>query len=148
MFLIGVFMWAPTIRIAAIKRSEEKISESQSISLAAYELTSTQQRRISIPKRFTVPMREMLALQPRFAVQRGKRGMNLLDHRRFRAAYDFMMLLSEVGQVDKEIAEFWTRVQSQSAEQRAQSFQLGGPTKKRRRRRRRRKKGETPANPV
>jgi len=148
MFLIGVFMWAPTIRLAAIKRAEDKMSESQSLSLAAYELTSQQQRRISIPKRFTIPMREMLSLQPRFEVRRGKRGMKLLDHRRFRAAYDFMMLLNEVGQVDKEIADFWTRVQSQSAEQRAQSFQLGGPTKKRRKRRRRRKKGAAPTNPV
>ena len=147
MFLVGVFLWAPTIRLAAIRRSEERMSESQSLSLAAYELTSQQQRRISIPKRFTIPMREMLALQPRFAVRRGKRGIKLLEHRRFRAAYDFMMLLSEVGQVDKEIADFWTRVQDQSAEQRAQSFQIGEPTGKRRKRRRRRKKGTAPANP-
>ena len=34
-------------------------------------------------------MREMLSLQPRFRVMRGKRAMNLLEHRRFRAAYDF-----------------------------------------------------------
>ena len=147
MFLVGVFLWAPTFRLAAIRRSEEKMSESQSLGLAAYELTSQQQRRIAIPKRFTIPMREMLALQPRFAVRQGKRGIKLLEHRRFRAAYDFMVLLSEVGQVDKEVAEFWTRVQSQSAEQRAQSFQIGGQTKNRRRRRRRRKKGAAPAEP-
>jgi poly(A) polymerase len=147
MFLVGVFLWAPTVRLAAIRQSEEKMSESQSLSLAAYELTSQQQRRISIPKRFTIPMREMLALQPRFAVRRGKRGIKLLEHRRFRAAYDFMVLLSEVGQVDKDIADFWTRVQDQSAEQRAQSFQIGEPTGKRRKRRRRRKKGTAPANP-
>jgi len=147
MFLVGVFLWAPTIKLAALRQTEEKMSESQSLSLAAYELTSQQQRRISIPKRFTIPMREMLALQPRFAVRRGKRGIKLLEHRRFRAAYDFMVLLSEVGQVDKEIADFWTRVQDQSAEQRAQSFQIDEPTGKRRNRRRRRKKGTAPANP-
>ena len=148
MFLVGVFLWAPTIRLAAIRRAEEQMSESQSLSLAAYELTSQQQRRISIPKRFTIPMREMLALQPRFDVRRGKRGIKLLEHRRFRAAYDFMVLLSEVGQVDKEVADFWTQVQDQSAEQLAQSFQIGEPTKKRRRRRRRRKKGAAPSNPA
>ena len=70
------------------------MSHSQAISLAAYEIVAQQQRRISIPKRFTVPMREMLSLQPRFAQVRGKRGMNLLEHRRFRAAYDFMLLLA------------------------------------------------------
>jgi poly(A) polymerase len=141
MFLLGVFLWLPVVKLAEIRRAEEKISESQALSVAAYEIVSQQQRRISIPKRFTVPMREMLALQPRFDNMRGKRAMNLLDHKRFRAAYDFMLLRSEVGEVPQEVAKFWTDVQSQSAETRAVSFQLhAGPGKKPSSRRRRRRK--------
>ena len=141
MFLIGVFFWAPVQRIAAIRRAEEKMSESQSLSLASYEVSSEQQRRIAIPRRFTGPMREMLALQPRFQVMTGRRGINLLEHRRFRAAYDFMMLLSDVGLVDADVAKFWTDVQTQSAEQRVESFQVhakpaGRPGRRRKRRRR------------
>jgi poly(A) polymerase len=139
MFLIGVFLWQPVKKRAAMLRSKEKMSESQSLSLAAYELSGQQQRRIAIPRRFTVPMREMLALQPRFVQTRGKRALNLLQHRRFRAAYDFMMLLSSVGQFDAEMAKFWTRVQSESAEQRATSFQIAAPKKGGRGRRRRRR---------
>jgi poly(A) polymerase len=116
------------------------MSESQSLSLAAYELSGRQQRRIAIPRRFTVPMREMLALQPRFTQTRGKRAMKLLQHRRFRAAYDFMVLLSQVGQFDSETAKFWTEVQGQSAEQRATSFQINAPAKSKSRRRRRRRR--------
>ena len=143
MFLIGVFLWASVRRLAVERRAEEKMSESQSLSLAAYELAAQQQRRISIPRRFTVPMREMLALQPRFLQTRGKRAMNLLEHRRFRAAYDFMLLRSKVGQFDAQVAQFWTKVQSQSAEQRTESFEIRTIGKnKRRRRRRRRKKPE------
>lgn len=141
MFLVGVFFWGPVQRIAAMRRAEEKMSISQSLSLAAYELSSEQQRRISIPKRFTVPMREMLALQPRFETMRGKRASNLLEHRRFRAAYDFMILLAEVGMVDQEIATFWTDVQTLSTEQRREKFQIQGQPgagKRRRRPRRRR----------
>jgi len=142
MFLLGVFFWVPVRKLAEIRRSEEKMSETQSLSLASYEIAAEQQRRISIPRRFTVPMREMLALQPRFAQTRGKRAMKLLDHRRFRAAYDFMVLLAKVGQVDAEIAQFWTEVQTQSAAERAASFQLHTKAEKKRRprsRRRRRK---------
>ena len=139
MFLIGVFLWKPVLRLAELRRSQEKMSESQSLSLAAYELGSQQQRRIAIPRRFTVPMREMLALQPRFAQTRGKRALKLLQHRRFRAAYDFMMLLASVGEFDDETAQFWTRVQGESAEQRAASFQISAAKQGRRRRRRRRK---------
>ena len=141
MFLLGVFLWVPIKKLAAIRRSEEKMSESQALNLAAYEIVSQQQRRISIPKRFTIPMREMLSLQPRFEFIRGKRAMNLLEHRRFRAAYDFMLLQSEAGQVDESLAKFWTDVQTQTAEERAKSFQLqANPEKKRGSRRRRRRK--------
>ena len=143
MFLLGVFLWLPIKKLAAIRRSEEKMSESQSLSLASYEIVSQQQQRISIPKRFTIPMREMLSLQPRFVQVHGKRAMNLLEHRRFRAAYDFMVLQSEVGEVDPELAKFWTDVQTQSADERAKSFQMQSGEasgKKRRPRRRRRRK--------
>ncbi len=139
MFLLGVFLWKPTLDLAIRRRAEEKMSESQSLSLASYELAAEQQRRIALPRRFTVPMREMLALQPRFAQTRGKRASKLLDHRRFRAAYDFMMLRAEVGQFERDKATFWTDVQSQSAAMRAESFQIRQqPQGKRRRRRRRR----------
>ncbi|MDX1500489.1 MAG: polynucleotide adenylyltransferase PcnB [Woeseiaceae bacterium] len=139
MFLIGVFLWAPTVRLAALRREQEKMSESQALSLASYELAGQQQRRISIPKRFSVPMREMLALQPRFTQTRGKRAMKLLEHRRFRAAYDFMLLRAEVGEFDQETADFWTRVQGQNARQRAESFELSKSASRPRRRSRRRR---------
>ena len=147
MFLLGVFFWAPTRRIAAIRRAEEKMSESQSLSLASYELLAEQQKRVSIPRRFTVPMREMIALQPRFTATRGKRAMNFLEHRRFRAAYDFMALLAEVGQFDSELASFWTEVQKQSVDERADSFQLDRKPRARRRSRRRRKRNPNSGQP-
>jgi poly(A) polymerase len=141
-----VFFWAPTKNLAAIKRSEEKMSESQSLSLASYELSAQQQRRIAIPRRFTAPMREMLALQPRFGQIHGKRALKLLEHRRFRAAYDFMVLLAEVGQFDVAKAEFWTNVQDQSAQDRDASFEVGTQPKGKRRRRKRRPRPKT-SNP-
>ncbi len=141
MFLLGVFLWEPVKKLAEIRRAEEKMSESQSLNLASYEIVSQQQRRISIPKRFTVPMREMLSLQPRFTTVSGKRALNLLEHRRFRAAYDFMLLQSEVGLVDPQLAKFWTEVQTQSPDERAKSFELHSqPSGKGRPRRRRRRK--------
>ena len=120
------------------------MTEAQSLSLASYDIVAAQQRRLSIPRRFTAPMREMLALQPRFALTRGKRAIKLLEHRRFRAAYDFMLLLSEVGQFDAEVAEFWTNAQSQTADERVVSFQMSGKAGESRRPRRRRRK-QSPA---
>jgi poly(A) polymerase len=140
MFLLGVFFWVPVKKLAEKMREEENMSESQSLNLASYEIVARQQKRISIPKRFTVPMREMLSLQPRFMATRGKRGMNLLEHRRFRAAYDFMLLLVAVGWGDEELAKFWTNVQTQSVDERAHSFEMESSLFKKRPRRRRRRK--------
>lgn len=145
MFLLGVFFWAPVKKLAAIRRAEEKMTEAQSLSLASYDIVAAQQRRLSIPRRFTAPMREMLALQPRFAVTRGKRAMKLLEHRRFRAAYDFMLLLSEVGQFDAEVAELWTNAQSQSTDERVATFQVNANAGESRRPRRRRRRKQSPA---
>jgi poly(A) polymerase len=140
MFLLGVFFWAPVRRRAEQIRSREKMSVVQSLSMASYELAGLQQARVSIPRRFTTPMREMLAMQPRFDIQRGKRALRLLDHKRFRAAYDFMMLRSSCGEFDADAASFWTEVQTQSADERRRSFQLEQqPQSKKRRRPRRRR---------
>ncbi|MGI9262306.1 MAG: polynucleotide adenylyltransferase PcnB [Woeseiaceae bacterium] len=147
MFLLGVFLWEPVKLLAHELRSQEKMSVSQSLSLASFEIAGKQQSRISIPRRFTAPMREMLAMQPRFDVTSGKRGLRLLEHRRFRAAYDFMMLRAECGEIHDELADFWTQVQKQGAAERQASFKLGDKprSKKRRKPRRRRRPGANTA---
>ncbi|MEM8817358.1 MAG: polynucleotide adenylyltransferase PcnB [Pseudomonadota bacterium] len=146
MFLLGVFLWSPTRQLAAEIREQEKMSEAQALSLASYRLVADQQRRVAIPRRFTVPMREMLSLQPRFAMTRGKRAMNFLEHRRFRAAYDFMVLLTEVGQSDEQLMAFWTEVQCQSHDDRTRSFEIHGkPRSGGRRKRRRGRRRSTPS---
>jgi len=144
MFLLGVFLWKPIEKAAEKLRQKEKMSVGQSLALAAFDVAGLQQSRVSIPRRFTSPMREMLAMQPRFDNKRGKRALRLLEHRRFRAAYDFMMLRAAVGEVDDDTATFWTDVQTQSPSERAKSFQLPSsqsssqPSGKRKRPRRRR----------
>jgi len=77
-----------------------------------------QQARVSIPRRFAVPMRELLMLQPRFTRRSGVKALSLLQHPRFRAAYDFLLLRAEVGVADTELAEWWTRIQVLPQEER------------------------------
>ena len=146
MFLLGVFLWVPVREFAERLRHKDPMSEPQSLAIAAQELAGLQQSRISLPRRYTAPMRDMLALQPRFAARSGRRASKLLEHKSFRAAYDFMTLRAEVGEIDRDMATFWTDVQSQNAEERQVSFGVGGRTggkgvKKRRRKRRRRAPG-------
>jgi poly(A) polymerase len=139
MFLLGVFLWAPIRKLAERHQEDDDLTEAQALNLAGYEIAAEQQRRIALPKRFTVPMRDMIAVQPRFLVTQGRRAMNLLEPRRFRAAYDFMVLMAEVGIVDPAIAKFWTEVQTLPTEQRSERFQVQGKARAKRKRRRRSK---------
>ncbi len=143
MFLLGVFMWAPVRTRAAELLSRRKMSESQALAVAAGEAVARQQSSIAIPRRFSTPMREMLGLQPRFERQRGKRAMGFLEHRRFRAAYDFMLLRSRIGEVDAELARFWTDVQDMNGDDRNRAFDAkgAGGTSGRKGRGRRRSRG-------
>ena len=97
-------------------------------------------------------MREIWQFQPQFDNMRGVRPYRLLVQARFRAAYDFLILRSEVGEVDKEKASWWTTFQHADEETRQQMTaanehkrqKQSGSTDgkpKRRRRRRPKKKG-------
>jgi poly(A) polymerase len=107
------------------------------MALASHEVATAQQRHVAIPKRFGMPMREIWSLQPRLERRQGRRPMTLLGHPRFRAAYDFLLLRAEAGEVDPELAAWWTQFQDANPNDRAK---MTGAGKKRRPRRRRKPK--------
>ena len=72
-----------------------------------------------VPQRFSATMREIWILQPQFDSTRGARPFRLLAQPRFRAAYDFLLLRSELGEADKALAQWWTEFQQVSNEQRS-----------------------------
>jgi poly(A) polymerase len=103
--------------------------------LAGSEVAARQQTRVTIPKRFSLPMREVWELQPRLEQRQGTRPARLVTHPRFRAAYDFLVLRAAAGEADTELAEWWTRYQDASGADRSRMLE-GGPKRRRRRRRR------------
>jgi len=144
MFLFGVLLWPTVAALAAeLMDGPDALSESQALVTAAAEISMLQAQRIALPRRFSFPMREMLQLQPRFLKQQGPRALNLLSHRRFRAAYDLLLLRAAVDEVDPAVAAFWTEVQEQSAQQQHATFGVGGHGRKPARRGGRRKSAQS-----
>ena len=126
MFLLAVLMWWPIKARAAALYENEDASPSQALGRATFEVLGRQQQIISIPRRFSAPLREMIMLQPRFQKMRGARALGFLEHRRFRAAYDFMLLRAGIGELGADVAEFWTRVQELEGGKRAEAFGVSG----------------------
>jgi len=52
-------------------------------------------------------MREIWMMQPRFDKRTGATPYSLVEQARFRAAFDFMRLRADVGEVSEAIAEWW-----------------------------------------
>jgi poly(A) polymerase len=97
MFLFAVLLWPAIRRLAIDIQQQEGCTEFQAIQFATSSIVERLVVRVGLPRRFSAPMREMLAMQPRFLVQKGGRALRLLTHRRFRAAYDFLLLRAAVG---------------------------------------------------
>jgi poly(A) polymerase len=139
MFLYAVFLWPGIERLAARFKAEQNVGDYEAMQEAMYRVVGEQTARTSLPKRFSIPMKEMLSLQSRFTVRKGVRAAKLLEHKRFRAAYDFLVLRSRCGEVDPELADWWTQVQEGNEEARKAAFEIGsGATGQRRKRSRRR----------
>jgi poly(A) polymerase len=150
MFLFAVLLFGP-VSAAAQRRFEDGVPPPVAIAEAVDEVIVEQNRRIGIPRRFSMPMRELLALQPRFHRREGRRALGFLAHPRFRAAYDFLLLRAASGAEDPEIARWWTELQAMSPEQQrervgsgAGGAQVPGPGRRRRRRRGGRRRAPPP----
>jgi poly(A) polymerase len=78
---------------------------------AAHDLIIEQCQRIAIPKRFTLPIREIWDMQERLPRRSGKRADLLLDNSRFRAGYDFLLLREAAGEQTDGLGDWWTEYQ-------------------------------------
>ena len=148
-FLFALLLWGAVLR-AMNERQAGPAPDLAQLLYACDAVLKAQQSRIAIPKRFSVPMREVLMLQPRFNRRSGVKSLSLLQHPRFRAAYDFLMLRAQAGAAAPELAQWWTDIQLLSQEDRVKLVQsrpadasagpseAGTPGAPRRRRRRRR----------
>ena len=114
-FILAALLWEDySARVVALKE-HKKIREARSI--AAIETIQDQQKIISIPRRFSAFITEVWLLQPRLE-ERRKRDINrLFNHRRFRAAYDFLLLRKQSGEtgVTDESADWWTKFQESNS---------------------------------
>jgi poly(A) polymerase len=140
-FLFGTLLWPQVLqRWHALEAAGEK--PQPALFLAMDEVLDAQRGQLAIPRRYDGMMKEIWALQPRFEQRGGQRPYRLLEHPRFRAAYDFLLLRAESGEVDNELGDWWTRFQEVDEDERA-AMLLADTAPKPRRKRKRRKPGES-----
>ena len=75
---------------------------------AADEVLDSQTEKLALQRKIGSDMRDIWAMQPRFERRNGKNPYKLLEHVRFRAGYDFLLLRCASGEIDQELGDWWT----------------------------------------
>ncbi len=109
-FLFAALLWHEVVAAWNIRQTAgEKLIPA--LHQAMTDVLAVQNKKLAIPRRYDAIMQEIWVMQPRFIGRSGRRPFRLLEHPRFRAAYDFMLLRCESGEVDIELGKWWEAFQ-------------------------------------
>ena len=135
-FLFAALLWEPVLQDSEACTARG-MSDIQAYDAAGADVIERQIHHVSLPRRFSLMVREIWGLQPRLVNRRGRGAASrLLTHPRFRAAYDFLLLRAESGEDVAEHAKWWTRFQEADDNERHSMLEdKRGPKRRRRRRR-------------
>ncbi|MGM0476866.1 MAG: polynucleotide adenylyltransferase PcnB [Pseudomonadota bacterium] len=129
-FLFAALLWEPVRQEVAILRKKGKKSPNQAMQDASESVIGRQVRHVAFPKRFSMAAREIWLLQGRFEQRGGRRAWKLMEHPRFRAAYDFLVLRAQAGEADEALADWWTRFQDVDEAEREAMVEMLAPSGK------------------
>lgn len=136
-FLFATLLWHEVL--AAWKKYQDAGEKPlPALDLAMNEILTIQHKKLAIPRRFDAVIKEIWSMQPRFEARVGRKPFRLLTHPRFRAAYDFLLIRCESGEIDKDIGIWWKDFQNAGTEKR-EGMLLKNNTPKKRRTRSRKK---------
>jgi len=138
-FILAIFLWQP-VRSLRKRYLDRGMSPSQALIAASDYVISGQNQRVSLPRRFHTPIRDIWNLQERFRTRAPKRSFALIKHPMFRAAYDFLLLRAQAGDENPEMAEWWTQFINADDDARAQLLSNANEGKGKRRRKKRKPK--------
>ncbi|MBX2808741.1 MAG: polynucleotide adenylyltransferase PcnB [Cellvibrionaceae bacterium] len=132
-FVYAAILW-PALEVAMAQQQQSgDLSALDAYHQAAQIVITRQLQRIMIPKRFLIPMKQIWELQFRLANRYGKRAYRLLEHPKFRAGYDFLLLRETAGEALDNLGLWWTQFQeADAAAQEEMLQQLRKPSGKKR----------------
>jgi poly(A) polymerase len=142
-YLFGTLLWpAFQQEMKTLLAQKNPPAHYQAQHIAADSVISQLVTRITLPKRFSGPMKEIWQLQFRLANRAGSRADKLFTHPRFRAAYDFVLLREEAGEDLGGLGQWWTDYQSADETVRLQmANNVSAPANTSRKRRTRKPRG-------
>ena len=137
-FIYAALLW-PSVVEQQKKYLAQGDSPLYSLQKAGSDVVTQQIKRTAIPRRFTTMMKEIWELQPRLTRRNGQQAYRVLEHSRFRAAYDFLLLREQAGEDAQGLGAWWTLFQDKNEDEREAMINALPKQKSHARRRRPRK---------
>ena len=106
-FLFASLLWHQVLEKWTAYRAAGE-STIPALHLAADDVLDSQTEKLALQRKIGSDMRDIWSMQPRFERRVGKAPYKLLEHLRFRAGYDFLLLRCASGEIDMDIGEWWT----------------------------------------
>lgn len=139
-FLLAAFLWPDYLTELSLLEAEDMPLRLKQ-HYAARQTIKAQIQHISIPQRLSSMMEDIWMLQPQLEKVSQKNVYKIFENRRFRAAYDFLLLRAEAGETGVEPnAQWWTTFQLLNEDERETFISQLPATQKPKRRRRRKKR--------
>ncbi len=137
-FLFATLLWHDVLsKWEVLKASGER--GIPALFLAMDDVLAVQAEKLAITRRVAGDIKDIWSLQPRFEQRSGKRPYGVLEQPRFKAGYDFLLLRAESGEVENELAQWWTDFMNRDGDARAAMLLPPKPDEAKKRRRRKRK---------
>ncbi len=105
-FLLACVLWAD-VRDGWNRRLEQRQHSHPALMDAIDEVFHSRIGDVSGGGKLAGDMREIWVMQPRFEKRVGSTPFGMVDQPRFRAAFDFMRLRSDIGEVEEVLADWW-----------------------------------------
>jgi poly(A) polymerase len=138
-FLFATLLWHEVLANWEVKKRSGAHPQ-PALFEAMDEVLDTQAGKLAITRRIAGDIKEIWALQPRFEKRAGKMPYRLIEQPRYRAAWDFLRLRAQSGEIPMELPDWWDRFAHAGHEARdalLRETPAGeAPAKKRRRRKR------------
>ena len=141
-FLFAVFVWQPVV-IGVKHEMSQGLPAHVAYEKVLRTVLRKQTESLTIPRTLIVTIQDICFLQHRFTCRYGAIPHRLLEHPRFRAGYDLLLLRTAAGEPTEELSNWWTEFYNADAEQRdalLKAVNQANPRKKRRHRKPRAKK--------
>ncbi len=132
-FLFACLLWHEVLTAWEMYQDKGE-SFIPALHMAMNDVIATQAEKLAIHNRHTATMKEIWSLQPRFEQRAGKRPFGILEHPRYRAGYDFLLLRCDSGEIDAELGTWWTAFAEAKPEERTAMLLPDTSPKKRRKR--------------